>query len=93
MDEGISLRRRGLGYNLGYDSGDSYGIEATSRGGRYIYRSKVNRFLLVKTGLFYVSDSGVIRHLDGEVKSCLRNVVYVRSSLKGRYFEVGLRLT
>ena len=75
------------------DNGDSYGIEATSRGGRHIYRSKVNRFLLVKTGPFYVSGSGVIRYLGGEVKSCLRNVVCVRSSLRGRYFEVGLRLT
>ena len=93
LDEDVSLRRRGLGYNLGYDSSDSYGIEATSRRRRYIYRSKVNRFLLVKTGLFCVSGSGVIRYLGGEVESCLRNVVYVRSSFKGRYFEVRLRLT
>ena len=55
--------------------------------------SKVNRFLLVKTDLFCVSGSGVIRYLGGEVKSCLRNIVCVRSSWRGRYFEVGLRLT
>ena len=71
LDEGVNLRRRGLGYNLGYDSSDSYGIKATSKEGRYIYRSKINRFLLVKTGLFYVSSSGVIRYLGGEVKSYL----------------------
>ena len=48
-----------------------YGIKAISKKGRYIYLNKVNRFLLVKTSLFYVNDSEVIRYLGGEVESYL----------------------
>ena len=39
LDEEVSLRRRELGYNLGYDSGDSYGIKTTSRRGK-VYLSE-----------------------------------------------------